>query len=215
VIVEAVLDSGALMANVHGVDRVGQTGRVTRKLLKRDERVASIIAAAARAFAVGGFAATSMQDIAAEAGVTKLIVYRHFDTKQALYERVLDETRERLAQALRFRERETDPDMIGQLLAAARVDPAAFALLFRHSAREPQFAGYAAGFRERALAVAVRALPETVPAELRTWIAAVAFSTVVDGILLWLDEGSAEHDDAAAGYLRRLSAEAMSPRLLG
>lgn len=180
---------------------------MTRKLLKREERVASILAAAARAFAVGGFAATSMEDIAAEAGVTKLIVYRHFATKQALYERVLDDTRERLAQALRFRERDTDPDMIGRLLAAARADPAAFALLFRHSAREPQFAGYAAGFRDRALAIAVRALPEDgVPPPLRSWIAALSFSLVVDGILLWLEEGTPDGDAEAAAYLRRLAA---------
>ncbi|GGM56274.1 TetR/AcrR family transcriptional regulator [Dactylosporangium sucinum] len=181
---------------------------MTRKLLKRDERVASILAAAARAFAVGGFAATSMEDIAAEAGVTKLIVYRHFDTKQALYERVLDDTRDRLAQALRFRERDTDPDMIAQLLAAARAEPAAFALLFRHSAREPQFARYAAGFRDRVLQIATRALPDTVPPELRTWIAALSFSIVVDGILLWLDEGTPDGDAAAAAHLRRVSAAA-------
>jgi AcrR family transcriptional regulator len=183
---------------------------VTRRLLKRDERVASILAAAARAFAVGGFAATSMEDIAAEAGVTKLIVYRHFDSKQALYEQVLDATRERLAEALRFRARDTDPDMIGQLLAAARADPAAFALLFRHSAREPQFAGYAAGFRDRVLAIALRALPPSVPEGLRTWAAALSFSIVVDGILLWLEEhpGDASADGDAADHLRRLSAAA-------
>ena len=63
-----------------------------RRLLSREQREASILRAAARAFATGGFAATSMEDIAAEAGVTKLIVYRHFDSKQQLYEAVLDHT---------------------------------------------------------------------------------------------------------------------------
>jgi AcrR family transcriptional regulator len=186
---------------------------MTRRLLKRDERVASILGAAARAFAVGGFAATSMEDIAAEAGVTKLIVYRHFDSKQALYEQVLDATRERLAQALDFRTRDTAPDMIGRLLAAARADPAAFALLFRHSAREPQFAGYAAGFRDRVLAIALRALPASVPESHQRWIATLSFSIVIDGILLWLEEGPPDGslDDAAAAHLRRLSAAAASP----
>jgi AcrR family transcriptional regulator len=179
---------------------------VTRKLLKRDERVASILAAAARAFAVGGFAATSMDDIAAEAGITKLIVYRHFDTKQALYERVLDDTRERLAEALRFRERDTDPDMIGQLLTAARADPAAFALLFRHSAREPRFQRYADSFRSRAVTIAERALADAVPdPAVRRWVAALSFSTVIDGILLWLAEGAPERDEEVATYLRRLA----------
>ena len=83
-----------------------------RKLLKREDRIASILAAAARAFAVGGFAATSMEDIAAEAGVTKLIVYRHFATKQELYERAKEldiprrsaMTKDELARAIARRE---------------------------------------------------------------------------------------------------------------
>ncbi|MQA26947.1 MAG: TetR family transcriptional regulator [Micromonosporaceae bacterium] len=40
------------------------------------------ILAAARAFATGGYAAISMDDIAAEAGVTRLIIYRHFDSNR-------------------------------------------------------------------------------------------------------------------------------------
>ncbi|WP_433061838.1 TetR/AcrR family transcriptional regulator [Dactylosporangium sp. CS-033363] len=179
---------------------------MTRKLLKRDERVASILAAAARAFGVAGFAATSMEDIAAEAGVTKLIIYRHFESKQQLYERVLDETRERLAQALQFRARTPNPDMIGQLLAAARAEPAAFTLLFRHAAREPQFASYAAGFRDRALAAALRGLPDAIPEDLRRWTAALSFTVVVDGIVLWLEEGTPDRDDEAAARLRAITA---------
>jgi AcrR family transcriptional regulator len=178
-----------------------------RKLLKREDRVASILAAAARAFAVGGFAATSMEDIAAEAGVTKLIVYRHFATKQELYERVLDHTRQELQEALRFRGRDPDPDMIGQLLGAARREPAAFALLFRHSAREPQFAGYAAAFRERAVQVAERALEPVVPdAVVRHWLAATSFALVIEGVLQWLEDGDPARDAEIATYLGRLAA---------
>jgi len=188
-----------------------QVGPAPRKLLKREDRVASILAAAARAFAVGGFAATSMEDIAAEAGVTKLIVYRHFATKQELYERVLDHTRQRLQQALRFRERETSQDMIGELLAAARAEPEAFTLLFRHSAREPQFAGYVGAFRARAVAVGERALAEAVPdPTVRRWLAATSFSLVIDGILHWLEHGDADRDAEIATYLGRLAVSAVA-----
>ena len=41
--------------------------------------------AAAGLFAQHGYAATRLDDIAAAAGVTKPIVYRHFDSKKALY----------------------------------------------------------------------------------------------------------------------------------
>jgi len=52
-----------------------------RQLLSRADRQAQLLRAAATAFARAGFAATSMDDVAAEAGVTKLIVYRNFDSK--------------------------------------------------------------------------------------------------------------------------------------
>ena len=184
---------------------------MTRKLLKREDRIASILAAAARAFAVGGFAATSMEDIAAEAGVTKLIVYRHFATKQELYERVLDHTRQRLQEALQFRSRDPDPDMIGQLLAAARREPEAFTLLFRHSTREPQFAGYAAAFRERAVQVAERALEPAVPDPvIRHWLAATSFALVIEGVLQWIDDGDPARDAEIATYLGRLAASSVA-----
>jgi AcrR family transcriptional regulator len=53
--------------------------------LSADERRAVITRAAGRLFARHGYAATKLEDIAAAAGVTKPIVYRHFDSKKALY----------------------------------------------------------------------------------------------------------------------------------
>jgi AcrR family transcriptional regulator len=41
--------------------------------------------AAARLFAEQGYAPTLLDEIAAAAGVTKPVLYRHFDSKQALY----------------------------------------------------------------------------------------------------------------------------------
>jgi AcrR family transcriptional regulator len=180
-----------------------------RRLLNREERVASILAASARAFATGGFAGTSMEDIAAEAGVTKLIIYRHFATKQELYEAVLNQTRERLAEATGVRERAPAPDMIGSLIAAARADPHAFALLFRHASREPQFTRYAAEFQQRAVAVAERGLAPAVPDPvLRRWLARLLFSLVIEGVLAWLEvtEPDRQGDQALTERLNRASA---------
>jgi hypothetical protein len=72
-------------------------------------------------------------------------------------------------------------------------------------AREPQFAAYAAGFRDRALAVALRSLPGTVPDDLRHWTAALSFSLVVDGITLWLETGDPDRDPEVAARLRDLT----------
>src|SRR5262249_29248815 len=67
-----------------------------RGLLPRAGRAASILRAASPTVARGGSAATSMDDIAAEAGVNKLMLYRHFNSKHALYKAVLDEVGLRL-----------------------------------------------------------------------------------------------------------------------
>lgn len=59
------------------------------------ERFERILHEATRLFSENGYAGTRMSDIAAAIGVTKPIVYRHFDSKQSLFEalvqRVLSE----------------------------------------------------------------------------------------------------------------------------
>ncbi len=50
------------------------------------ERFERILVEATRLFSENGYAGTRMSDIAAAIGVTKPIVYRHFDSKQALFE---------------------------------------------------------------------------------------------------------------------------------
>ncbi len=47
-----------------------------------------ILEAAEELFAERGFAAASMSDIAAKAGVTKSLIHHHFDSKQALWDKV-------------------------------------------------------------------------------------------------------------------------------
>jgi AcrR family transcriptional regulator len=56
-----------------------------RRRLGAEERREVIVRAAGPIFAARGYAGTRLDDIAAAAGVTKPIVYRHFDSKKALY----------------------------------------------------------------------------------------------------------------------------------
>jgi AcrR family transcriptional regulator len=60
------------------------------------ERRALIIEAAGRLFGERGYEGTRLDEIAAAAGVTKPIVYRHFDSKRGLYLALLDRHREDL-----------------------------------------------------------------------------------------------------------------------
>ena len=60
------------------------------------ERRAAIALAAGRLFARHGYGGTRLEDVAAAAGVTKPIVYRHFDSKKALYLALLAKHRDDL-----------------------------------------------------------------------------------------------------------------------
>ncbi len=65
----------------------------TRRRLPVAERRALIVEAAGRLFGERGYDATRLDAIAAAAGVTKPIVYRHFDSKRDLYLALLDRHR--------------------------------------------------------------------------------------------------------------------------
>ena len=68
-----------------------------RRRLPTAERRALIVEAAGRLFGERGYDATRLDDVAAGAGVTKPVLYRHFDDKQALYLALLQRHRDDLA----------------------------------------------------------------------------------------------------------------------
>ncbi|HSB85736.1 MAG TPA: TetR/AcrR family transcriptional regulator [Ilumatobacteraceae bacterium] len=59
-----------------------------------------ILDVAVEVFARNGFHGTSMNDVAEAAGVTKPVLYQHFDSKQDLYMALLDEVGNRLLSAI-------------------------------------------------------------------------------------------------------------------
>jgi AcrR family transcriptional regulator len=70
--------------------------REPRKRLRSAERRVVIMEAAGRLFGERGYAATTLDEIAAAAGVTKPVLYRHFASKKELYIALLERHREDL-----------------------------------------------------------------------------------------------------------------------
>jgi len=167
-------------------------------LLSRTERQASILRGAAQAFARNGFAGTSMDDVAAACGVTKLILYRHFETKEVLYRAVLQRVFERHGQELAARMERGEARGLGMrtLLTVAREDEAGFTLLWRQAAREPQFADYARELREAAAEATAKLLGLHMgdPA-LDRWAAQSTIGWLVDAVFVWLEVGDPARDD--------------------
>lgn len=165
-----------------------------RKLLSAPERSASILAAAARVFAANGYARTSLDDIAAEAGITKLIIYRHFESKAALYLAVLDQVGARLADAGRPSGDVDTPaaaiatvaDALARTMAVAREFPEAFTLLLRDAPREPEFADHARGVLGRGVPDAEAALGAIQDPTVRRWTAEIMSAAVDQAMISWL-----------------------------
>jgi AcrR family transcriptional regulator len=157
-----------------------------------------ILAGAARVFAAGGFDATSMEDIAEAAGVTKLIVYRHFESKEELYRAILETVSGRLRDevAVTRRRRQQHGGGFGAaFLTVAREDPDAFRLLWKHSAREPKFAGYAKAVHQASVDFAHKLLRSRVDAGLLAWAAPMSVDFLVEAVLNWLDYGDPATDE--------------------
>jgi AcrR family transcriptional regulator len=179
----------------------GAAPKPSRRLLPRDERQAQLLRAAATAFAHGGFAATSMDDVAAAAGVTKLIVYRHFDSKDELYRAVLNlvsaRLREEFEGALAAAGGRYRPGLVSRgMLTVARENPDGFRLLTRHAMREPEFSGIARQFLAGASAVADAVLGDMIPdAVVKAWAGPVMVDYLVQGVLSWIDVGDPARDD--------------------
>ena len=163
------------------------------------ERREQILAAATEAFARNGFAATSLDDIAAQAGVTRVILYRHFDSKTELYQAVLDRMCARLEAHVEEPVGGLTDDSVDGLLAAAVESPAGFRLLFQHALREPEFKERIEKFRADVTAAAYLQISALVPDEaLRRWAAQLAPVVAIEAVIAWLDAGRPDPTRAAA-----------------
>ncbi|MEC9394900.1 MAG: TetR/AcrR family transcriptional regulator [Actinomycetota bacterium] len=109
------------------------------------ERRRQILDVALEAFGRSGYHDTSMNAVAAEAGVTKPVLYQHFASKHDLFEVLLTETGDALLRAIESAEGEDTPRR--QVEAGFRAffrffeeRPAAFSVLYGSSvATDPKF----------------------------------------------------------------------------
>lgn len=69
--------------------------------MPRAQRRSQLLELATRVFTEKGYQATSMDDIAAAAGVTKPVLYQHFNSKESLYIEVLDIIAESMLEEVR------------------------------------------------------------------------------------------------------------------
>jgi AcrR family transcriptional regulator len=170
----------------------------TARRLPREQRREAIVDSAASAFSQSGYADTSMDDIAAAAGVTKLILYRHFPSKEDLYREVVGNVATRIGGALAAgRDRGEFYGLHARaILSVARADPDGFRLLWQHTAREEAFAQDVSMLRREAVRYATPRIAALVDDPgIQAWAAETVVAFLISSVLNWLDTGDPDRDE--------------------
>lgn len=171
-------------------------GPVPVRRLHRRERREQILAAATRAFAHHGFAGTDLDTIAAAASISRVLLYRHFESKAELYRAVLERARSRLVAAVGVGG--YTPESVEALIGAAAEDPAGFRLLFQHAAREPEFRQQMDAFQATMVTSARRQLSQIIAdPSWAKWAAHLAPVVAAEAIIAWLDIGQPDREQVA------------------
>lgn len=191
-----------------------------RRRLSREQRREVIEAAAERLLAERGFAGTRMADVAAEAGISRQLLLRHFATKAELHTALLERHRDGLLAIVRERPLDADADPQAQIRIALAAwfsylerHPFAARLLFEDTTGRPEIAALHRAMREdarQAISAALRANPAVdVPEADLEPVAEMLRAATVALAVWWSD-----HPETAAGQLVDLAA-AMWRRVLG
>jgi AcrR family transcriptional regulator len=121
-----------------------------RRRISASERSEQVAQVAGRVFARNGYAATKLDDVAAAAGVTKPILYRHYGSKKGLYLAVLRKHRDDLPSFAGGIEPPRDPEARHDLLRAivagwldyVRENNHSWTLLFRDSSGDEEIQAF-------------------------------------------------------------------------
>ncbi len=124
--------------------------------LPAQQRRTQLLSVAIEVFAEQGFHATSMDEIAEAAGVTKPVLYQHFPSKRALYRELLDDVDAQLVARIvgatsgAASGRERTQEGFAAYFRFVAENRAAFRLLFGASVRnDAEFAAVAEGTIDR------------------------------------------------------------------
>jgi len=174
--------------------------------LPAEQRRTQLLEVAVEVFAERGFHATSMDEVAEAAGVTKPVLYQHFPSKRALYTELLDEVDRQLearlveATSSAATPRERVQDGFAAYFRFVATNRAAFRLLFGASVRnDAEFAVVADRAIERIADLVADMIEIEAPAEHRRVLAhAIVGMAEATSRRLTADEAEDDPDRLAA-----------------
>lgn len=179
------------------------TSAAARKRLPADQRRTVIEHAAAQLFAERGYAGTTLNDVARAAGVTKPVLYRHFESKKDLHLALLAQHRDGLLAGLAAAATADEGPIAARLPAIldawfgyVEANPYAWQLLFRDTTGDPEIQAFHEELHASARTLTMRLLqaePElAVPADELEPLAELIRSATTGLALWWLDHPEVE-----------------------
>lgn len=166
----------------------------TKGRLSADKRRAVIEDAAARIFAERGYATTTLDEIAAAAGVTKPVLYRHFESKKALHLALLAKHRDGLLGRISSNAnpevslQDQLPAILDAWFAYVEDNPYAWKLLFRDTTGDPEIQAFHQELHASARFLTARLLdvqPDLAVAPGQTEVVAEFIRSATTGLALW------------------------------
>ncbi|MEI8240438.1 MAG: TetR/AcrR family transcriptional regulator, partial [Actinomycetota bacterium] len=167
------------------IDQEGNGMAGERRLQRREQ----IIDVAAECFAAANYADVPMEDIATRAGVTRMMLYRYFESKDDIYTAVLDRVAEAITLELASLQTPVTSDSVTRVhFAVAASNPAGYRLFWTRARSEPLFAGHTAALERRVHDVSAQLLAEWVDlGPMQSWAGEVATRFTVSAALTYLD----------------------------
>jgi AcrR family transcriptional regulator len=178
------------------------------KRLPSDQRRAVIVEAAGRLFGERGYDGARLDDVAAAAGVTKPILYRHFADKERLYLALLERHRDDLSRFTVPADGTLDERLRGVLdvwLAYVESHAYAWRMLFRDSGGGPAIQAFRVEVHARARAVLagmIGALAPGIPEREREPLAELMSMGMASLVLWWTEEPSVQRADVLDALTR-------------
>jgi len=195
--------------------------RTRRRRLRTAERRALILDAAGRLFGERGFDRTRLDDVAAASGVTKPILYRHFDGKQDLYLALLRRHRDDLASfAVAIPDQGGVDERLRSVLelwfAYVEAHTYAWRMLFRDTGGGPEVQAFRLEVHARAravLAAIIRSMSESpIPRRELEPLAELLSMGMASLVLWWMDNPGADRDAIIDAIVRVWAGVLQAPR---
>lgn len=161
----------------------------TRAASRRSARREQILEAAAACFAASSFAGTTLEEVAQRAGLSRMMLYRYFESKEAVYLGSLDQVATALIAQLRLLESPVSSDAVTRIhFAVAEQFPAGYRLFWEQARAEGSFRIHATQLISLIHDVTTELLSRWVDlGDLGIWASTVATRYSVAATLAYLD----------------------------